>query len=163
MSKMIKYTHPEWDNALILHPEEPAIDIIKYLNGDDFDMSFLSKTEIEMNQSDMIILVNGMDKTANYKKFLDQIKDDPEIIWIAQKEQEQEIMELRDAIHKEDAIKTIKINSLSFRQAVKWIFIHEKRRHQQDIDGINKDLEALADVELPKDVEELAGNVRFEI
>jgi len=53
MPKMIKYTHPEWESALILHPEEPAIDIIKDLNDDDFDMSFLNKTEIEMTRHDI--------------------------------------------------------------------------------------------------------------
>lgn len=55
------------------------------------------------------------------------------------------------------------INSLSFRQAAKWIFIHEQRRHQQDIDGIEKDLKALEDVELPEDVKTLAGKIRFEV
>lgn len=57
----------------------------------------------------------------------------------------------------------ISINSLSFKQAVKFIFIHEQRRHQQDIDCINKDLLALKDVQLPSDVEELAGQIRFEV
>lgn len=57
----------------------------------------------------------------------------------------------------------ININSLSFKQAVKFIFIHEKRRHQQDIDGINKDLNELKDIELPAEVEELAGKIRFEV
>jgi hypothetical protein len=59
--------------------------------------------------------------------------------------------------------KTILINSLSFRQAAKWIFIHEKRRHQDDIDGIEKDLYALQDVDLPKDVKDMAGKIRFEV
>ena len=58
---------------------------------------------------------------------------------------------------------TFKINSLSFKQAVKFIFIHEKRRHEQDIESIDRDLLALQDVELPSDVEELAGKIRFEI
>lgn len=58
---------------------------------------------------------------------------------------------------------TIKINSLSFKQAVKFIFIHEQRRHQSDIDGIARDLLALQDVELPPDVEELAGHIHFEV
>lgn len=57
----------------------------------------------------------------------------------------------------------ILINSLSFKQAVKFIFIHEQMRHQQDIDCIANDLSALQDVELPSDVEELAGKIRFEV
>lgn len=57
----------------------------------------------------------------------------------------------------------IAINSLSFKQAAKWIFIHEQRRHQADIEGIKKDLSALEDVELPEEVLELAGKIRFEV
>lgn len=55
------------------------------------------------------------------------------------------------------------INSLSFRQAVKFIFIHEQRRHQSDIDGIQKDLSHLKDVELPAEAMELAGKIHFEV
>lgn len=57
----------------------------------------------------------------------------------------------------------IAINGLSFKQAAKWIFIHEQRRHQADIDGIDKDLSALKDIELPEEVLELAGKIRFEV
>ncbi len=57
----------------------------------------------------------------------------------------------------------IKLNSLSTRQAAKWLLIHEKRRHQQDIAAINRDLKKLEDVELPEDLKSLAGSVRFEI
>lgn len=39
----------------------------------------------------------------------------------------------------------IKLNSLSTRQAAKWLLIHEKRRHQQDIAAINRDLKKLED------------------
>lgn len=58
---------------------------------------------------------------------------------------------------------TILINSLSFKQAMKFIWLHEKERHQQDIDGINKDLQALADIELPDEIKDLAGKIRFEV
>ena len=59
--------------------------------------------------------------------------------------------------------KTILINSLSFRQAVRWIFIHEKRRHQSDIDAINHDLASLRDVKLPQEADDLAGKIHFKL
>ena len=57
----------------------------------------------------------------------------------------------------------IKFDGLSVRQAAKWLLIHEKRRHQQDIAQINHDLKKLADVELPEDLKSLAGTTRFEV
>lgn len=51
--------------------------------------------------------------------------------------------------------KEIIINSLSFKQAAKWILIHERRRHLLDIAGCDIDLENLKDVEIPKETMEL--------
>lgn len=64
---------------------------------------------------------------------------------------------------KEQALNTVKINSLSTRQAAKWFLLHERRRHLQDIAEIDVDLEKLKTVELPSTLEDLAGNVRFEL
>ena len=58
--------------------------------------------------------------------------------------------------------KEIIINSLSFKQAAKWILIHERRRHLIDIAGCDIDLENLKDVEIPKEAMELI-DYRFEI
>lgn len=55
------------------------------------------------------------------------------------------------------------INSLSFKQAVKFIWIHEQRRHTEDIDSIARDLSKLNDVEIPPEADELAGRIRFEV
>lgn len=57
----------------------------------------------------------------------------------------------------------IKFESLTLRQSAKWLLIHEKRRHQQDINAINQDLKKLADVELPEELKSLAGTARFEV
>jgi hypothetical protein len=57
----------------------------------------------------------------------------------------------------------ILFESLSLRQAAKWLLIHEKRRHQQDIAAINHDLRKLDDVELPPSIKSLAGHTRFEV
>lgn len=57
----------------------------------------------------------------------------------------------------------VKFNALSVRQAAKWLLTHEKRRHQQDIDAINNDLKKLEDVDLPSELHDLAGTVRFEV
>ena len=54
-------------------------------------------------------------------------------------------------------------NNLTLRQAAKWFFIHEKRRHQQDIVAINRDLKKLTDVKLPPELVSLAGRTRFEV
>lgn len=64
---------------------------------------------------------------------------------------------------KELESRRVLINSLNFKQAMKWIFIHEQRRHEDDVRGIQKDLLALQDVELPPEVEELAGQIHFEV
>jgi hypothetical protein len=57
----------------------------------------------------------------------------------------------------------ILFESLTLRQAAKWLLIHEKRRHQQDIAAINQDLKTLVDVELPDDLLSIAGRTRFEL
>lgn len=64
---------------------------------------------------------------------------------------------------KETAITTIHFNGLSIRQAAKWFLLHELLRHETDIAAIRADLEKLADVELPADLQELAGHIRFEV
>ena len=58
---------------------------------------------------------------------------------------------------------TVIINSLDFQQAVKWIWLHERERHLQDIDSIERDLSLLEDVTIPPEAEALAGKIRFEI
>lgn len=58
---------------------------------------------------------------------------------------------------------SVAINSLSFRQAVKWIWLHEQKRHWKDIESIGADLDNLNDVTLPKEAVDLAGKVRFEV
>jgi hypothetical protein len=57
----------------------------------------------------------------------------------------------------------IKFESLTLRQSAKWLLIHEKRRHQQDISAINHDLKKLEDVELPAELKSLAGTARFDV
>lgn len=57
----------------------------------------------------------------------------------------------------------IKFESLALRQACKWLLIHEKRRHQQDIAAINRDLKKLEDVELPEELKSLAGTAWFDV
>jgi len=64
---------------------------------------------------------------------------------------------------KETCIKQIQFNSLSVRQAAKWLLLHERERHVQDIMAINEDLKKLNDVELPAELVKMAGNVRFEV
>lgn len=59
--------------------------------------------------------------------------------------------------------KTVSINSLPFRAAVKWLLTHEKERHIIDVMKINEDLLKLNDVNLPKDIEALAGKIHFEV
>jgi hypothetical protein len=49
------------------------------------------------------------------------------------------------------------------KQMAKWLLLHERQRHRDDIEGIDEDLKLLADVELPLELEYLAGNIRFEI
>jgi len=44
-----------------------------------------------------------MDEMTNYEKFLEQIKNDPEIIWLAAKEQEAEIITLRQRVNELEA------------------------------------------------------------
>lgn len=51
--------------------------------------------------------------------------------------------------------KEIIINSLSFKQAAKWILIHERRRHLLDIAGCDIDLANLKEVEIPAEAMEL--------
>jgi hypothetical protein len=43
----------------------------------------------------------------------------------------------------------ITADTLEFKQAMKWLLMHEKARHIKDILTINKDLKKLKDVELP--------------
>jgi hypothetical protein len=57
--------------------------------------------------------------------------------------------------------KEVIINSLSFRQSIKWVWIHELKRHQDDIDSIKKDLNCVKDVILPNEALGLAGNIHF--
>jgi len=57
----------------------------------------------------------------------------------------------------------IAFESLNLRQAAKWFLTREKRRHQQDISAINRDLKKLADVDLPEELKSLAGTTRFEV
>jgi hypothetical protein len=40
-------------------------------------------------------------------------------------------------------------DTLDFKQAMKWVLLHEKKRHMDDIRKINADLEKLSNVELP--------------
>ena len=53
---------------------------------------------------------------------------------------------------KQEALRHIKFNSLSTRQAAKWFLLHERERHVEDILEIDRDLKKLADVELPPDI-----------
>ncbi|MEN6423661.1 MAG: hypothetical protein ABFD76_17110 [Smithella sp.] len=64
---------------------------------------------------------------------------------------------------KETFVKQIKFNSLTTRQAAKWLLIHERERHIQDILAIDEDIHKLKDVEIPYDLKELAGRIRFEV
>lgn len=52
MPTMIKWSHPEWQSTLILNPEDQAMEIIKSLNPDEFDMSLLASQEVEMTQEE---------------------------------------------------------------------------------------------------------------
>lgn len=45
------------------------------------------------------------------------------------------------------------IDSLSFKQAMKWWAYHELLRHNDDIRQIRSDIRKLADVEMPKGVD----------
>jgi hypothetical protein len=56
----------------------------------------------------------------------------------------------------------IELTSLSELQAAKWFFLHERRRHIEDVLDIDKDLAKLKDVELPQDVINALGE-RFEV
>lgn len=49
--------------------------------------------------------------------------------------------------------KKLVIESLSFRQAMKWWAYHELLRHNDDIRQIRSDIRKLADVEMPKGIE----------
>lgn len=62
-----------------------------------------------------------------------------------------------------DMIEQIYLDSLTSRQAFKFFLIHEKRRHLEDIIQIERDLDNLADVEVPDELLELAGQVRIEV
>lgn len=53
MPKMIRWSHPEFETTLILHPEDPAKEIFKDLMGEDFDMALLESKEVEMTQAEM--------------------------------------------------------------------------------------------------------------
>jgi len=57
----------------------------------------------------------------------------------------------------------IQFETLTLRQAAKWLLIHEKHRHQNDIIAMNHDLRNLSDVEVPAGLKELAGRIRFEV
>jgi len=57
----------------------------------------------------------------------------------------------------------IDFRSLNFRQAAKWLLIHERERHIQDVLAIDADVLKLRDVEIPDDLKALAGNIRFEV
>jgi len=57
----------------------------------------------------------------------------------------------------------IAFETLTLRQAAKWLLQHEYDRHIDDLISIRKDLDKLEDVEIPKELEELCGKVRFEI
>lgn len=37
----------------------------------------------------------------------------------------------------------IRLESLNFHQALLWLLLHERRRHEQDIEKIDKDIERL--------------------
>ena len=41
-------------------------------------------------------------------------------------------------------------NTMEFKQAMKWVLLHEKSRHMDDIRKINADLEKLQDIVLPE-------------
>lgn len=64
---------------------------------------------------------------------------------------------------KETALTHIKFNSLSTRQAAKWLLLHERERHVQDITAIDNDLAKLDDVEIPEELKRLAGHIHFEV
>lgn len=64
---------------------------------------------------------------------------------------------------KENAFLQIRFNNLAPRQAAKWLLLHERQRHVQDILAIDMDLKKLKDVEVPPELLPLAGNVRFEV
>ncbi|MFA5340179.1 MAG: hypothetical protein WC332_00235 [Clostridia bacterium] len=61
-----------------------------------------------------------------------------------------------------DRIKII-FDTQTQKQMAKWLLLHERQRHIDDIASIDDDLKLLADVELPREIEDLAGNIRFEI
>lgn len=48
--------------------------------------------------------------------------------------------------------KKLVIESLSFKQAMKWWAVHELMRHEDDKRQIRGDLRKLADVQMPKDI-----------
>jgi len=64
---------------------------------------------------------------------------------------------------KEEALRIIKFNSMTTRQAAKWLLLHERERHVQDILAIDDDLKKVRDVEIPPDILAEAGRVRFEL
>lgn len=57
----------------------------------------------------------------------------------------------------------IEFETITLRQAAKWLLIHEKHRHQNDIIAMNHDLKNLSDVEVPAGLKEMAGKIRFEV
>jgi hypothetical protein len=54
--------------------------------------------------------------------------------------------------------KNIYLSSLSTLQAAKYFLMHERIRHIEDVEGIDKDLEKLKDIELPEDVLRVLGS-----
>ncbi len=65
---------------------------------------------------------------------------------------------------KEEALKIIKFNSISTRQAAKWLLLHERERHVEDILEIDRDLKKLKDVDLPQELLDIVPvNAWFEV
>lgn len=55
--------------------------------------------------------------------------------------------------HFEHRRKQLTMESLTFLQAIKWLLLHEKSRHYDDIAAINKDLDKLRDVPMNDSVD----------
>ena len=58
--------------------------------------------------------------------------------------------------------KSITLSCLSELQATKWFLLHERKRHLDNVDGIDKDLEKLNLISLPIEVLDIVG-FSFEI